>query len=160
MRKRSSYRPRVVLSDPLSLLRPAPKPQRDVVMARFLTALDAMARGDHPGEAEWRDLSDAINTVETLALHIDPPKLVAAEVMPLVNDAIAAMVGAAKRFKAGQRMGVDGPGLQALREVVAVYDKCLHHLTEHEMALAQQETERRIHAILRSREPSAEVVAV
>jgi hypothetical protein len=158
MRKRSAYRPRAVLSDPLSLLRPASREQRDQVMARFLTALHEISAGRHPGEAEWRDLSDAVNTLENLALHLR--KLDPAEVMPTVNAAIAAMVGAANRFKAGQGMRVDGPGLEALRDVVAIYEQCLHGLTEREMGMAQAETQRRMNALLRARGPNPQVIAL
>ena len=158
MRKRSAYRPKAVLTDPLSLLRPASREQRDAVMLRFTTALQEIASGRHPGEAEWRDLSDAINTVETLALSLG--KLEPTEVMPTVNAAIAAMVGAAKRFQAGQGMRVDGPGLEALRDVLAIYEQALVGLTEREMAMAQAETQRRVNALLRSRKPSAEVIAL
>jgi hypothetical protein len=155
-RKRSAYRPRPVMTDPLSILRPADPAHRAMVMVRFLTALDAMACGQHPGEAEWRDLSDAINTVETLAMH--QGKLVPAEVMPTVTAAIAAMVGAARRHQAGQRMGLTGEGLGALRGVLAIYQTCLDGLTEHEVAMAQAETQRRVNAILRSKGRADSVV--
>lgn len=157
-RKRSSYRPRAVLTDPLSLLRPASKQAQDGVMLRFLSALDAMARGSHPGEAEWRDLSDAINTVETLALNLK--RLDAAEVMPTVNAAIEAMVVAARRFQAGKGMRLDAAGLQSLRDVVSIYGQCLEALTEREMAMAQAETQRRVNHLLRARAPSHEVIAL
>lgn len=158
MRKRSNYRPKPVLLNPLAAMQPAPKEQRDRVMGQFLSSLDTMARGSHPGEEEWRSLSDAINTVETLALHLH--KLQPVEVMPTVNAAIAAMVGAAKRFQAGQGMRVDGPGLEALRDVLAIYEQCLQGLTEREMSQAQAETQRRVNALLRSKKPSAEVIAL
>lgn len=147
MRKRSRYRPRPVLADPLLMLTPAPKIDRDALMLRFLTALETIAGGSHPGEAEWRDLADAINTVETLAVTLG--KLVPAEVMPTVNAAIAAMVGAANRYRAGQGMRVDGPGLQALRDVMAIYGQCLDQLTGREMAVAGQMTAARVRALQR-----------
>ena len=149
-------RPQAVIVDPLTLLRPAAREQRDRVMARFLTALDAMVRGEHPGIEEWRDLSDAINTVETLCLH--QHKLVPQEVMPTINAAIKGMVEAAHRYKAGQGMRLSGEGLQALRDVLAIYEQCCEALTEHEMACAQAETQRRVNALLRSRKPSKEVI--
>lgn len=157
-RKRSAYRPRAVLADPLSLLRPADPQRRGTVLLRFLSALDAMTRGEHPGEAEWRDLSDAINTVETLALGLR--KLDAGEVMPIVNAAISAMVGAARRFQSGQGMRLDAAGLQALRDVVDVYRQCLDGLTEREMAVAQAETQRRVNALLRAKKPNHQVIAL
>lgn len=157
-RKRSTYRPRSVIADPLSLLRPADPQRRDAVMLRFLTALDSMARGSHPGEAEWRDLSDAINTVETLALHFK--KLDASEVMPVVNAAISAMVCAANRFRAGHGMRLDALGLQALRDVIDVYRQCLEGLTEREMALAQAETQRRVNQLLRAKKTNHKVISL
>lgn len=158
MRKRSPYRPKPVMTNPLAMFAPAPREQRDRVMGQFLSSLDTMARGSHPGEEEWRSISDAINTVETLALHLH--KLQPAEVMPTVNAAIAAMVAAAKRFQAGQGMRVDGPGLEALRDVLAIYEQCLEGLTEKEMSQAQAETQRRVNALLHARKPSADVIAL
>lgn len=157
-RKRSAYRPKPVISDPLSLLRPADPKRRDAVLLRFLSSLDAMACGSHPGEEEWRDLSDAINTVQTLALSLQ--KLDAAETMPIVNAAISAMVGAANRFKAGQSMRLDAPGLQAMRDVVDVYRQCLEGLTEREMAIAQAETQLRVNKLLHAKNPNCEVISL
>ena len=157
-RKRSSHRPRYLLASPWAITTPAPKAKTDRVMLRFLTALDAMARGEHPGEQEWRDLSDAVNTVETLAIVLR--KLDSTEVMPLVNAAISAMAGAANRFKAGQGMRLDGAGLQALRDVVDVYRQCLECLSEHDMTKAQAETERRMHALLRAKQANHQVIAL
>ena len=143
-RKRSAYRPRAVLSDPLSLMRPASKRQRDQLMARYLAAVEMIARDKHPGPGEWRDLSDVINTVETLAVGLR--KLDASEVIPTVNAAIAAMVGAADRYTAGKAMRFDAAGLEAVRDVLSMYGQCLDGFTEHEMAMARAETERRINA--------------
>lgn len=127
-------------------------------MGQFLSSLDTMVRGSHPGEEEWKSLSDAVNTIETLALHMH--KLQPAEVMPTVNAAIAAIVSAAKRFQAGHGMRLDAPGLQSFRDVLAIYEQCLEGLTEREMALAQAETQRRMHQLLHSKKPSAEVIAL
>lgn len=149
MRKRSAYRPKPVISDPLTLLRPADPAESGRVMGRFLSALSDMAEGEHPGVDEWRDLSDAINTIETLAMH--QHKLVPGEVMPTVQAAIDAMIEASRRFKAGQHMRLSGPGLQALRDVLAIYEQCLEGLTAREMAMAQAETQCRVNAVLRAR---------
>lgn len=158
MRKRSRYRPREILTDPLTLMRPATKEQKDAVLGCFLSALETMVRGESPSEDDWRALSDAINTVEVLALRME--KLVPQEVMPVINRAIAAMVGAANRFKAGHRMGLDGEGIQALRDVIDIYRQCLDGLTSREMSVAQQLTQQRVTQLLRSKKTSTEVVAV
>lgn len=144
--------------NPLALFGPAPKAARDQVLLRFATALQEIAAGRHPGVKEWQDLSDMINTTETLALHLH--KLDPAEVMPTVNAAIAGMVGAAQRFRAGQGMRLDGAGLEALRDVLAIYAQCLEGLTEREMWQAQAETQRRVNNLLRSKSPSTEVIAL
>lgn len=157
MKKRSKYKPRPVITDPLSFMRPASKERQDAVMLKFYTALHELTNGNHPGTEEWRSLSDCINTVETLATHLE--KLDAHEVMPLVNAAIAGMVAAANRFKAGKGMRLDSAGLEALRDVVDIYGQCLSQLTEREMAVAQQVTQRRVNEIYRSKE-QAEVVCV
>lgn len=156
MRKRSTYRPKPVVTNPLTFLAPASKAEKDRVILKFLTAIEHITRGDHPGEDDWRDLSDCINTVETLALSMG--KVPPGQVMPTVDAAIAGMVGAAKRFKAGQGMRMDAAGLTAVREVVAIYQDCLDGLTAREMAMAQAETQRRVHALLRSKTRSAEVI--
>lgn len=156
MRKHCHRRPRELVN-PLTRMQVAPKAKRDRVMLNFHTALEAIAAGQHPGEEEWRSLSDAINTLETMVLM---GKLLDHEVMPLVDQAIAGMVGAAKRYRAGQGMRLDGPGLLALRQVIDVYDQCLQGFTEAEMAKAQQETQNRLNAMLRSKKRSAELVMV
>jgi len=158
MRKRSNYRPRMVIADPLSLLRPASKDRRDSVMREFLTALHELSNGRDPGVEEWRSLSDAINTVETLATRLE--NLDAKEVMPTVNAAIAGMVAASERFKAGKGMRLDAAGLDALRDVVSIYSQCLESLTEREMAVAQAETQRRVNEIYRRKEQGHEVVSL
>lgn len=158
MRKRSAYRAKPVITNPLAAMQPAPLAERERLMARFRSSLHTIAAGSHPGEAEWRDLSDAINTVETLTLI--QRKLLIDEVMPAVRIATDAMVAAALRFKAGQGMRLDGAGLEALRDVLAIYEQCLEGLTEREMAQAQAETQRRVNALLHARKPSAEVIAL
>lgn len=158
-RKRSRYRPKPVMTNPLAQMQPAPKQQRDRVMLRFLSALDSMASGSHPDEADWRDLSDAINTIETLCLH--QHKLVPEEVMPTIQAAIAGMVGAAKRYRADQGMRFDAAGLHSVRAVVEIYGQCLEGLTEREMAMAQAATQARMNAYWRNpARAGAEVVAV
>jgi hypothetical protein len=158
MKKRSNYRPKAVMTDPLSMMRPVSEDRRRKVMLAFLTAIESMRAGAHPGVDEWRSLSDAVNTVETLAIwqkKVDP-----AEVMPTVNAAIAAMVHASRRFKAGQGMRLDARGLEALRDVIGLYEQCATLFTEREMAMAQAETQRRVNVLLRQRGDHPEVVCI
>jgi len=149
MRKRSSYRPKPVVTNPMVFLRPAEKTDKDRTLMVFLGAIEAMSRGAYPDPEEWRKLSDAVNTIETLAMNMG--KLVPDEVMPMVNKAISAMVRAANRHKAGQRLGLDAEGLQALRAIVDVYAQCLDGLTAAEMAMAQARTQVEVNKLLHSR---------
>lgn len=157
MRKQCKRQVRAIVN-PLTAMRPAPKQKTERVMVRFLTALDAMANGQHPGLEEWRDLSDVVNTIETLALHMG--KLIPSEVMPAVTAATEAMAKAGARYREGKTMRLDGPGLQALRDLVHAYGVCLEGLTEMEMAQAQAETQRRVNAILRAKPSQSHTVVM
>jgi hypothetical protein len=44
------------------------------------------------------------------------------EALPACHDAQAALVEAARRYETTQRMGLTGPGIQALREVYEYHD--------------------------------------
>jgi len=155
---RKAYRPRPVITDPLTLLRPASAEEKAAIMATFYSALDEIVSGSTPDENAWRLLSDSINTIETLTLSMR--KLVPEEVMPTVNAAIAAMVGACNRFKAGQGMRLDGPGINAMRDILDIYRQALDGLTAREMAQAQAETQWRVNKLLHERGESAEVIAL
>lgn len=157
-RPRKAYRPRPAYAvSPELYLRPMPEAERERLMLVFRSAVHAMAACQHPGEAEWRDLSDAINTVETLVLMRE---LDQTDAMPAVNAAIAAMVSAANRFKAGQGMRLDGQGLDAIRTVLGIYEACCEGLTGAKMAQAGKLTAQRIQQELARRRNDATVVAV
>ena len=137
---------------------PAPKEKRDRVLLTYLAALDTIASGKHPGNEEWRQLSDAVNTVETLVLR---GNLAAREIEPALNAAGAAMAHAAERYSAGAGMRMDGAGLRALREIIEIYRVAMDGLPELEIALAQVETQERIVAIASGRIPTdRHVVAI
>jgi len=158
MRKRSSYRRNRVIADPLTFLRPATKAENEALMGRFYSALESMTRGQHPGETDWHDLADAINTLETLALH--QKKLVASEVMPAINAAIRAMVLAADRYRAGKGMRFDAQGIESVRVVLGYYRDCLEGLTARELALAAVQTRRRLVELLSRKQKTSELVEI
>jgi hypothetical protein len=152
---RRRYRPRPGLVDALSRLAPASTSERNALTARFLSALQMLAAGQHPGEQEWRDLADVVNTVETL---VDPMGLLdRAATMPLVEAATAAMVAAARRYGDCGRIGLDCPGLQAMRDVIATFEQCAAGFTRHAMVKARELTEQRMRDA-RAGRTAAEVV--
>jgi hypothetical protein len=140
------YKPKHV-SNPLAILAPVSKERRELVVARFYSALEAMTKSANPDNEEWRDLSDCINTIETLVTQGLLPR---EQVMPIVNECISHMVGAARRFQAGRGMRLDGAGISAIRTAIEVYDQACIVLTEKEMERAQLETERKIHEYYKS----------
>lgn len=126
-------------------------------MVQFLTALDMLARESGAGIDEWRALADCVNTVETLVLQ---GKLLRAEVMPTIEACTQAMCAAGERYQEGGGMHVEPSGLQALRDVVAIYQQCLDGLTEREMAVATQETIRRVRRVMAKPGPTDRVFSL
>jgi hypothetical protein len=141
-RKRSTYRPKRIVRNPLVFLCKTPAAQRQKTMARFQSALVDITQGRHPGPMEWRDLCDVVNVLETLVVHTK--QLVPEEVQPTIDQASLSMKAAARRFQAGQGMRLDAPGIQAMRDALNVYEQCLELLTEREMEVAIAETARAI----------------
>ena len=155
MKRRKAYRQKPVVN-PLTALSPMPNAKRDLVMGRFLSSLDTMARGSNPNAVEWRDMADLCNLVDTLALQMG--RLIPDEVMPSVQTATQSMKEAARRYRESDVMRLDAAGLEALRDVIAIYEQCLKGLTEREIEQARAETERRVREIRRSKTRSTEVV--
>jgi hypothetical protein len=148
-----------VHSDPLAAFRPVDKERRDMAVARFRSALDAVMRGASPDEHDWRLLADVVNLVETLA--DDMGKLPVDQAKPHLDSASEAMVAAARRWRAGQGMRLDAPGVQALRRVIDIYEQCLELLTERVMDQARERTQKRLERIWRhGAAPGQKVVMV
>ena len=93
-----------------------PRAMLDHLLVRELSSLEAFARGGARLN-EWSDMA-AINILtKTLAsMHIGP------EALPDCEKAEAALIEAAARYQSTGRMGLSGPGLQALREVIGWHD--------------------------------------
>jgi len=105
-----------------------PADKLDALHIRELAALDAFARGAATLQ-EWHDLANANNITQTLAsMHIGR------EALPDAHAAEAALIDAADRFQRTGKMGLTGPGLQALRNVIE-----WHHLQRTSIARSQYE---------------------
>lgn len=68
MRKRSAYKPRAALVNPLTLLEPLNKDQQQALLLRCYSALNSMTQGAKAEPNDWRDIADVLNIVETMAL--------------------------------------------------------------------------------------------
>lgn len=81
-----------------------------------LTALESFRTGAATRE-DWKALADMLNLCETMA-----SEGVGREALPACEAAQEALERTHDRFKATGRMGMDGPGLQALRELHEWHD--------------------------------------
>jgi hypothetical protein len=88
----------------------------DSLLVRELASLDAFTRGKATMQ-EWSDLVNVNNITQTLA-----GMGVGREAMPDCHAAEAALIEAAGRFNDSKRMGLSGPGIQALRSVIEWHD--------------------------------------
>lgn len=91
------------ITDPKSL---------DQLLVRDLASLDAFTRGAARLE-EYSDLVNMNNLTQTLA-----GMGVGREALPDCRKAEKALIEAAARFERTQRMGLTGPGIEALRSVI------------------------------------------
>lgn len=146
------------IANPLDRLMPAGKAEVDELVAGFHAAIEHIARCSHPGAEEWRQLADAINTVE--ALTLDMGLLDIDATMPEVRSAVQAMVDAAHRWRATGQMRMDGPGLHAVREVVATYEAAARGFTRHAMTRAADIVRRRVAEAQRGAADESRVIAI
>lgn len=111
----------------------------------LLSSLDYIARGQHPGRAEWDDMADVVNVLDTLRAQgrepIDTADIEAVE---------TAMAEAAARYKAGRPLRMDGRGLTLLSALVARWLDIARTMTRAEMQRLREDTDRRIRAAVKA----------
>ncbi len=93
-----------------------PRAILDTLLARELSALDDFTHG-RAGMAQWHDLANMVNLCETLGHEGVGP-----EALEACDRAQEALIEAAKRFMLDGRMGLSGPGIQALRDCAEYHD--------------------------------------
>ena len=93
-------------------------PRKTLDKLRFLeySALDAITKGMGTIQ-DWRTLVDVLNLSEVMAKAGVGP-----EVLPVCQKAQEALHKAAMRYQETMRMGLDGEGIQALRELLEYAD--------------------------------------
>ena len=116
---------------------PTPK-QRDELSLLELSSLDAFTRGAAT-IAEWSDLVNACNIAQTLA-----GKGIGREAMPDLLRAEEALLEAAHRYEATARMGLTGPGIQAMRTMLEWHDAQREVITVKQYSEALRLTDARI----------------
>jgi hypothetical protein len=93
-----------------------PRKELDRLLVRELGALDDFTHG-RASLQQWHDLATVVNLCETLAHEGVGP-----EALEACGKAQDALIDAARRFTKTQKMGLTGPGLQALRDVIEWHD--------------------------------------
>ena len=83
---------------------------------RELAAIDAFVKGK-AGLQEWHDLNSMLSVAETMA-----KAGVGVEVLDACKSAQAHLIDAARRFEATGRMGLTGPGIEAIRDLFRFHD--------------------------------------
>ena len=136
---------------------PLPQEQRTYQLTRMYQGLHALETAAEPGREDWRVVSDAVNMLETLVVEMQ----VCEDSSGLLMDAIRGLAVAGQRHKReGKPIRLDGPGIQAVRAVLASYAELLEVLPARTMYRCHRLTEQRIHAILagRTRPHDVEIV--
>ena len=92
------------------------KASLDKLRLKELSCIESFRAGTADRE-DWKALADCLNLCETMATEG-----IGREAMPSCEAAQAALERAHDRHKETGRYGIDGPGLQALRELFEWHD--------------------------------------
>ena len=127
---------------------PLPQAYRTHHLTRMYEGLHALETADNPSTEDWRVVSDAVNMLETLVVEMQ----VCEDASGLLQDAIRGLAVAGQRNKReGKPIRLDGPGIQAVRSILANYAELLEVLPARTMYRCHRLTEQRIHDILAGR---------
>ncbi len=155
---RKKYRPAALDRDPLARLRVAPEDDRKALFLRQHTALESIARCSEASRSEIAELADCVNTLQTMVETMG--LLNADECMPVVIAASKALQQAAHRNADTGVARVDGPGLEALRDAVWVFQRVASSASHRTMIEARNLTEQRVRRALRNPQPDTVVLEV
>jgi len=147
MTRRKPHRPAahysvlsVLLASPTA---PMPESRRLHQLTAMYEGLAALEQGQQPTTGDWRVCSDAVNLMETLILQGQ-----VTDADGLLMDAITALAKAGRRNLAGGQIRLDGPGIAAVRAILADYSTVLASLPERSMVQCHRDTERRLREIM------------
>jgi len=136
---------------------PLPQEYRVHQLTRMYEGLHALETANNPTTEDWRVVSDAVNMLETLVVEMQ----VCEDASGLLQDAIRGLAMAGQRNKReGKPIRLDGPGIQAVRAVLASYAELLDMLPARTMYRCHRLTEQRIHDILDGRKRPHDVEIV
>ena len=133
---------------------PLPLEKRTYQLTRMYEGLRALEMDADPKPDDWRCVSDAVNLMETLVREMH----VCDDSSGLLQDAVEALAKAAKRYKCGGALRLDGAGIQAVRAVLDDYATILEQADARTMVRCHRLTERRLIALINGKLDPADVV--
>lgn len=125
---------------------------RDLMAA----SLQEMTTAPAPNIAAWRNLSDAVNMIDTFTAcgpwnNCDGDLIDIYDRTGLLDDAMRAMASAVMRLTTSQPMRLDGPGLQAVRTILDSYESLLATMPARTMIACHRKTELRLQDVLKKK---------
>ena len=125
-------------------------------VGKMADSMDALKLEPCPPVEDWRRLSDMVNMVTTL---VDMGEMLDSHA--LLADACEAMVKASDRYKAGQPLRFDGPGVQAMDSLFQDYSMAVSVLPARTMIRCHRLTVKRLQSIRKGQQRvSGRVVAL
>lgn len=123
-------------------------PLLDKLRLLELSAIESFAKGQATRK-DWTALAELLNLAETMAQDGIGP-----EVIPVCQQAQEALIRAFDRAAGGKSLGMDGPGLNAIRDLYALHDAQRTAVSRSEYEKAIKKTADRV----KSRTPQLTVV--
>lgn len=137
-----------------STTEPLTAEKRRYHLTRIYQGLAELETSPSPGAEAWRLCADAVNMTETI-IHMG----LAEDATGLLPDAVHALGEAgARHVDQAQAIRLSGPGIQAVRAVLASYAELIGALPARTMIRAHRETCRRMQDILRGAGQAHDVV--
>ena len=125
-------------------------------VGKMADSMAALKLDPSPDVEDWRRLSDMVNMVHTLC---DMGEMVDSQA--LLADVCEAMVKASDRYKAGQALRFDGPGVQAMDALFQDFSEAVSVLSARTMIRCHRLTVKRLQAIRKGQQKvSGRVVAI
>lgn len=151
MKRRHHYSKLDVLM--ASPTQPMPREKRNYQLSHIMQALASIVQSSNPDTTDWALLTDAVNLAETL---VNMGEL--NDNSGLLDVAVASMAHAAQRYKRGQPIRLDGPGLEAVQAIVQAYTEAPDTIPHRVMVVCHRATEQRIWSILDGKHQAHDVV--
>ena len=127
---------------------PMPESERTNWLMQAHLALEEMEKGADPHTSEWWSVAGAVNWMQALveAGHLQDEQ-------GLIADCHEALGRAGKRHLSKQRMGLDGEGMTALRQLLQDMDLALRELPHRVHIQAHIASAKRVAALVQGCKP-------